>query len=547
MSNDRSSKMAGPSNQAMANPIVGGMDGVQIGRSSDSDQKYERFWQAANEAAEPAQNRIRRRLPHFPSPPLRIQRVSQLDAELLDAELTSMLLEPVKAALRNIRITLPTTMEPELLLALRLALYKFSIWDRGATYGAMLQNLRYRNEWAHSGGLQSTSKDARLWRIQLILYPTLTILLPYLHTKIERQMSSMSFSDLPSNDIRRTLSLGLDRAQRVYSALTLANFLAFLSDGRYRTLTDRMLGMRLTYAQRTMNRNVSFEFLNRQLVWHAFTEFLLFLLPLIRPKKLIKTFMRLTTHRWILSAWLAVLPQFISKRVGLYKDEKGRARINLNAILPVSLVGNLNGSSNDGTVSIAKYPDLPHGVCAICWERLEDQAGIQTAGQSVVRSGVQLPSLDPTDPSSNPSSSSSTSSGTSSSLPIDGAGRPIQPRGIAARTTNALSSMTSSSGLAYADALVHTPYRVEPCGHTYCYVCVAGKLLAEEAAEELQDSKEDNEDQDGTQGVAWHCLRCGQGVRSTRRDSGDLVLEKNAGKKDEKTEKETLDEPELQT
>lgn len=40
---------------------------------------------------------------------------------------------------------------------------------------------------------------------------------------------------------------------------------------RYRTLTDRVLGMRLTYAQRTMNRNVSFEFLNRQLVWHAFT------------------------------------------------------------------------------------------------------------------------------------------------------------------------------------------------------------------------------------------------------------------------------------
>jgi peroxin-2 len=40
---------------------------------------------------------------------------------------------------------------------------------------------------------------------------------------------------------------------------------------RYRTLTDRVLGMRLTYAQRTMSRNVSFEFLNRQLVWHAFT------------------------------------------------------------------------------------------------------------------------------------------------------------------------------------------------------------------------------------------------------------------------------------
>lgn len=40
---------------------------------------------------------------------------------------------------------------------------------------------------------------------------------------------------------------------------------------RYRTLIDRILGMRLIYAQRSLNRNVSFEFLNRQLVWEAFT------------------------------------------------------------------------------------------------------------------------------------------------------------------------------------------------------------------------------------------------------------------------------------
>ena len=40
---------------------------------------------------------------------------------------------------------------------------------------------------------------------------------------------------------------------------------------RYRTLADRLLGIRLVYAQRTVHRNVSFEYLNRQLVWHAFT------------------------------------------------------------------------------------------------------------------------------------------------------------------------------------------------------------------------------------------------------------------------------------
>ena len=39
----------------------------------------------------------------------------------------------------------------------------------------------------------------------------------------------------------------------------------------YRTVADRVLGMRLIYASRSLSRNVSFEFLNRQLVWNAFT------------------------------------------------------------------------------------------------------------------------------------------------------------------------------------------------------------------------------------------------------------------------------------
>lgn len=112
----------------------------------------EHFWSQASSSSQPRISQIRRRLPHFPSAPLRIQRVSQLDAELLDAELTTMLLEPVKSSMAQIRSTLPDSLEPELLALLKLVLFKYSIWDRGASYGAMLQNLRYRNEWAHRGG-----------------------------------------------------------------------------------------------------------------------------------------------------------------------------------------------------------------------------------------------------------------------------------------------------------------------------------------------------------------------------------------------------------
>ena len=40
---------------------------------------------------------------------------------------------------------------------------------------------------------------------------------------------------------------------------------------RYRTLTDRLLGMRLVPSTRIVRREVSYEFMNRQMVWHAFT------------------------------------------------------------------------------------------------------------------------------------------------------------------------------------------------------------------------------------------------------------------------------------
>lgn len=127
---------------------------AMAGPSSSPTTQYDRFWMAASSSASPQISTIRRRLPRFPSAPLRIQRVSQLDAELLDEELTNMLLEPVKSSLAQIKSTLPDRWGPELLALLKLILFKFSIVDRGASYGAMLQNLKYRNEWAHRGGCE---------------------------------------------------------------------------------------------------------------------------------------------------------------------------------------------------------------------------------------------------------------------------------------------------------------------------------------------------------------------------------------------------------
>ena len=85
-----------------------------------------------------------------------------------------------------------------------------------------------------------------------------------------------------------------DLVSTTHSIAAFVSFLVFLVNGRYRTLVDRILRMRLTPPSSQASREVSFEYLNRQLVWHAFTEFLLFLLPLVGIGR---------WRRWVSRAW----------------------------------------------------------------------------------------------------------------------------------------------------------------------------------------------------------------------------------------------------
>ncbi|KAI4331439.1 hypothetical protein MLD38_029626 [Melastoma candidum] len=49
--------------------------------------------------------------------------------------------------------------------------------------------------------------------------------------------------------------------------------------GRNRNLIERALKARLVYDSPNMNRAISFEYMNRQLVWNEFSEMLLLVLP----------------------------------------------------------------------------------------------------------------------------------------------------------------------------------------------------------------------------------------------------------------------------
>lgn len=229
---------------------------------------------------------IHRSLRDFASPMLKIMRVSQLDTELLDQELLGMLKEQLWSALSLFKSNLREKFEPELIALLDLVMFRYSIFENSATYGAMLQNLRYRNEARHSGGLQSTATDAPLTVFQKVAYGLLTVGGKYGFAKLNNTMTNEGWGELTETNIRKKIWKAVQAAEKVYHSLTLVNFLLFLYNGKYRTIVDRLLRMRLVYAQRTSSRQISFEFLNRQLVWHAFTEFLLFIVPLINTRKM---------------------------------------------------------------------------------------------------------------------------------------------------------------------------------------------------------------------------------------------------------------------
>ena len=126
----------------------------------------------------------------------------------------------------------------------------------------------------------------------LFSHAVLTVLIPYLHKRIRMYALSRAWPDAPSSDSKRRAWDWLVRLESSHATLGLFGFLTFLWDGkcdcflmticfvvcpnvfpmcRFRTLSDRLLGLRLVPVRSIVTRNVSYEFMNRQMVWHSFT------------------------------------------------------------------------------------------------------------------------------------------------------------------------------------------------------------------------------------------------------------------------------------
>lgn len=218
----------------------------------------------------------------YPSP-----RVSQLDAHILDSELFSLLKEQL-TGIFHLHNTKWWTFHqhPELYsLALNLLVFKLTVWKTGSSYGLSLQNLKL------------TSADGKKIGFSTRGLLLATIIGKYLFDKLQSYLYSLEDEPQASQNSFKALTMKhktaiLTKISDAIKLLNLANFTLFLVNGKYPSLTHRILGVSLTPIVTDLLKfngdKVNFEFQNRQLVWNVMTEFLVFILPLLQLKKLRK-------------------------------------------------------------------------------------------------------------------------------------------------------------------------------------------------------------------------------------------------------------------
>jgi len=202
----------------------------------------------------------------FP-PPLRALKVNQLDALRLDKELLRILRHRF-SSLFTLWRPFPSLQPDEIDALFRALLWAGTVWRDRPSPGNQLQNLhyasiKYRGPQSHAPALSLRTKLGFFF---------FYVFLPYIGKKL-RETGSVNF--------RRFVS----KIESVLEFIQWLNLLAFLSDGVYSTVRDRILKIRLVHINPLSKRLLSLEYMHRFLLWNGLQEFLLNVMPSINVER----------------------------------------------------------------------------------------------------------------------------------------------------------------------------------------------------------------------------------------------------------------------
>ncbi|KAF6027260.1 PEX2 [Bugula neritina] len=202
-------------------------------------------------------------------------RVNQLDAEASDEFIHEIILEKLRDVLKYLQLSnIFTSYQLEVDAAIKFGLWWVVFRKQRSTLGQQLLDLEYTSVRPGAKTLSAIT------RVQSLLYLICNVVTPYLWARLRELQAIRSFSDSnPHLDKLITI------LQTTWQYVNLLNFVTFLYNGQFLHVYERICGMRSFHPKGKQLREVGFEFSNREIMWHGFTEFMTFLLPYINMRK----------------------------------------------------------------------------------------------------------------------------------------------------------------------------------------------------------------------------------------------------------------------
>ncbi|XP_054621780.1 peroxisome biogenesis factor 2 [Dunckerocampus dactyliophorus] len=213
-----------------------------------------------------------------------VLRISQLDALELDSALEQLLWTQFSQCFQSFRPGLLTPLEPELKALLQLLLWRFTLYPDSTTVGQSILSLRHHNVSSSSARYKPLSRRQKLALVLLTAGPRWLQERSHSLRRCLGLTSGASEGDAVFS--QKALSISLTLISGVARLASLVNFLVFLRKGQHPVLAERLIGAQAVFSKPNVTRDITYQYMNRELLWHGFAEFLIFLLPLINTRKL---------------------------------------------------------------------------------------------------------------------------------------------------------------------------------------------------------------------------------------------------------------------
>lgn len=215
-----------------------------------------------------------------------VLRINQLDALELDSALEQLLWTQFSQCFQNCRPGLLTPAEPELRALLQLLVWRFTLYSNSTTVGQSLLSLRYHNLLSSVARYRPLSHRQK-WGLAL-----LNVGARWFQERSHSLLLCLGLStggSVSEHDVS-LITQGLRKCFNLVSSIahiaSLINFFVFLKKGQHPLLAERIVGAQAVFSKPNVVRDVTYQYMNRELLWHGFSEFLIFLLPLINTCQL---------------------------------------------------------------------------------------------------------------------------------------------------------------------------------------------------------------------------------------------------------------------